>query len=322
MNYSKILFIVDVRNWAYHHRAKVWQELLKPEFDIDIIFLEDYQPCKKNGDIYLLPDETEAKPIFNHEEYDGIVFFYHRAIKSAVLLATKIPLQKTAICINNSKWYIDGPIYTHTRYFKNVKLLIACNSQIIEAFSRFHSNIARASQAVDERIFRPAKPNIINPKNRGHRMIVGWCGNYLSPFKNVDWLKRACKGANVRLSIQKDLSLQELSNWYNEIDVAACVSYPNHEGGPNIIMEAGACRVPVVTTSVGLVPEIIIDGKNGIITPHHRLDLLIKNLMRLSMDLKLRTKLAINLYSTVTKEWTYSKRLYEIRNALKRLVEK
>ena len=38
-----------------------------------------------------------------------------------------------------------------------------------------------------------------------------------------------------------------------------------HEGGPMPIVESLACSRPVITTSVGIVPEIVEDGKNGII---------------------------------------------------------
>ena len=41
------------------------------------------------------------------------------------------------------------------------------------------------------------------------------------------------------------------------------------EGMPNVVLEAMASATPVVSTSVGAVPEVIDDGKSGLIVPPH-----------------------------------------------------
>jgi glycosyltransferase involved in cell wall biosynthesis len=52
----------------------------------------------------------------------------------------------------------------------------------------------------------------------------------------------------------------EIANLINQSRALIMLSY--NEGGPRVILEALACGVPVVATSVGIVPEII-DGTNG-----------------------------------------------------------
>ena len=138
---NKVLFIVDVPNWAYEEQAKAWKVLLerKGEFEIDILRLAEYPVGKYTSEFNMInrkllnsidegtwPESSEIalqsdlvsyeysdqkkklKRVFDHREYDGIVFFYHKAIADKRLLATPFPLSKVAVCINNEKWVEDG----------------------------------------------------------------------------------------------------------------------------------------------------------------------------------------------------------------------
>jgi glycosyltransferase involved in cell wall biosynthesis len=53
----------------------------------------------------------------------------------------------------------------------------------------------------------------------------------------------------------------QLAAFYSSIDAYLLTS--RVEGGPCTVLEAMACETPVVTTRVGLVPEVIIDGVTG-----------------------------------------------------------
>jgi glycosyltransferase involved in cell wall biosynthesis len=58
----------------------------------------------------------------------------------------------------------------------------------------------------------------------------------------------------------------DVAPWLQAFDVFCLPSYAN-EGVPQSLMQAMACALPVVTTAVGSIPEIVTDGINGVIVP-------------------------------------------------------
>jgi teichuronic acid biosynthesis glycosyltransferase TuaC len=57
----------------------------------------------------------------------------------------------------------------------------------------------------------------------------------------------------------------EVRNWLNASDCLLLPSYT--EGFPTVIMEAFACKKPVIATHVGGCPELVESGKTGILVP-------------------------------------------------------
>jgi glycosyltransferase involved in cell wall biosynthesis len=70
----------------------------------------------------------------------------------------------------------------------------------------------------------------------------------LSP--NVDWIPRL-DGPD------------DLARLYNQAGMLVCAS--TAEGGPRVTVEAMACGVPVISTPVGVMPELVRDGENGLL---------------------------------------------------------
>jgi glycosyltransferase involved in cell wall biosynthesis len=58
-------------------------------------------------------------------------------------------------------------------------------------------------------------------------------------------------------------NMQDLAHFYNSSTMLVCAS--TAEGGPRVTIEAMACGVPVISTPVGIMPEVLEDGVNGLI---------------------------------------------------------
>ena len=56
---------------------------------------------------------------------------------------------------------------------------------------------------------------------------------------------------------------EDVAQVYNRSRLLVCTSY--NEGGPRVTLEAMACGLPVVSTPVGIMPEVIDDGRSGLL---------------------------------------------------------
>ena len=83
------------------------------------------------------------------------------------------------------------------------------------------------------------------------------------------------------------------------------------EGLPYVVLEAGLAGLPVVASNVGGVPEIIENGKDGLLVPPANPEELAKAIKKLIGDKNLRENLAKNLCEKITKEFSLEKMLKE-----------
>ncbi len=121
---------------------------------------------------------------------------------------------------------------------------------------------------VDTTFYQPA-PAPHRPAT--DRLRVGWSGSLsnMGPehrgFTNIiEPAVAALPGFELVTAIREERwrNSDEMLEFYHDIDLYVCAS--RSEGAPNTCLEAAACGIPVVTTRVGNMPELITDGENGL----------------------------------------------------------
>src|SRR5262249_19545614 len=78
--------------------------------------------------------------------------------------------------------------------------------------------------------------------------------------------------------------------WWQQATLGVLTS--ENEGMPVSLMEAAACGVPVVTTAVGGIPELVQDGVTGLLVPAGNPELFASALERLLQDPGLRSRMS------------------------------
>lgn len=102
-------------------------------------------------------------------------------------------------------------------------------------------------------------------ERQGRSLVVGWAGTGRQADKRLEVLRAACPdlaeaGPHTR---GVELAYSAMPAFYRSLDVITCAS--DAEGDPRPLIEAMACGCFPVTVDVGIVPELVVHGENGLI---------------------------------------------------------
>ena len=92
------------------------------------------------------------------------------------------------------------------------------------------------------------------------------------------------------------------------------------EGLPNVVLEALAMEVPLVSTRVAGIPKMIDDGKTGMLCPIGDIDRLAGAMRRVVADNDLRRRLARDGRLLIEREYSFKKRMSKMRAIYDRLL--
>ena len=217
-----------------------------------------------------------------------------------------------------------------------------------------NNRLSLIHNAIDEQQFHRHLPARQAPMRRQHevpegRLVIGAVGR-LSGEKGFGQLIRAThqlinKGLDVELWIagegngpggRDDLQklidylglagrvkllgfVQDTIELYEAMDLFVLSSL--REGLPNVVLEAMAMGVAVVSTRVAGIPELIEDGKNGILCPQGDVNELAATMRRPLADETLRSQLATAGRRIIESQYGFARRMSKVRGVYDRVLD-
>jgi glycosyltransferase involved in cell wall biosynthesis len=108
----------------------------------------------------------------------------------------------------------------------------------------------------------------------------------------------------------------DVAPWLHALDVFALPSTGN-EGVPQALIQAMACELPVVTTAVGAITEIVRDGETGLLVPAENTQALADAIATLLADGQLARRLAATGREFVSRRFTATAMLDKMEEVLR-----
>jgi len=235
----KIAFIGDCKGRVHSNRCEAMSKNTDISFDFFTIKKKNLTKiCKKYDAVY----------------YAAYTMYKRQKIKHPCLYGSA----------TSWKCIVGDDNARDMKILSKFKALSANNSSLYHKLKEHCDNITYIPNGVDTSFFSPIK------KNLNKRIRVGWVGNHDRAEKNyhiIDKLSKTYKEVRWDKVVTSKsmrsglLSKSRMLDYYRSLDYLLVVS--SYEGTPNPALEAAACGVPLISTRVGNMPEIIIEGFNG-----------------------------------------------------------
>jgi glycosyltransferase involved in cell wall biosynthesis len=131
-----------------------------------------------------------------------------------------------------------------------------------------------------------AMKHVVSEVQDAHLLCVGGVPKWLEEDDYWAVLRQEVEsnGLTGKVSLMNAIPNERLVSVYSSAAVLACPSY--YDAFPKVILEAMACSKPVVGTNMGGIPEMIEDGKNGLLVEYGSVERLAAAICQLLGDEK------------------------------------
>jgi teichuronic acid biosynthesis glycosyltransferase TuaC len=122
------------------------------------------------------------------------------------------------------------------------------------------------------------------------------------------------------IRILGEVPADQMNKWMKASDLFVLATHT--EGMPNVVMEAMACGLPVVTTTVGGLPEAIGDCEGAILVPPRDVDRFKDAVLRVLQDKELREHMALAARKRAEERFGIQRNARRIMDYLAEVIEK
>lgn len=225
----------------------------------------------------------------------------------------------------------------------NASLIISIYPEFLKKELKIEKNIFHITPGVNTNIFKPKKTNIQNTilyvgriEKNSEMKGIKYILDAIKIIKtNIQNIKLVIVGDGDALKSYKEYTKQlgltqhvaflgfqkgkKLVSCYQNSNLLILPSYTDAESFGIVLIEAMACKKPVIGTNVGGIPFIIKHEKNGLLIPSKNSKAIAKAVIEILSNSKLATIMGENGYNRVIKEFTWEKQIeksYKLFNTL------
>lgn len=309
---KKVLLIPDAPNWALDKNAKDLIKYNKSNLDLSIVYFNDFiQDWEKY-----------------YKEYDLLFPMYKSLFFNSLKAGT--PHDKVITGIRSyHAWdkrqtqppgYNSRPSRKIIRKMRKALLVNTHCKKLWYIFSQ-HFPVVHTKYTCDLEMFYPYN------KKKNDKIVIGWTGSltnhpgkrgyheFIKPITDeIPELELKVQDGSVN-PITDDNKMRE---FYNSLDLYIVAS--RSEGTPRPAIEAAACGVPVISTDVGIIPELIEDEVNGFVV-ERTYDAIKEKLLWIANNREVLPQMGNEIRKKMEEEFNWKNLIYQWTDFLQYAIE-